>query len=91
MPQTDSLIDLLPPKAEVDHLVQIYLQTFDHIYHILHQPTFDRDYTLFWMEPTDVEPEFVVLLLFVVSVAYLTSAQQRHLEEDIGRRRACGG
>ncbi|KAJ4113950.1 hypothetical protein NW768_011480 [Fusarium equiseti] len=62
---------LLPPKAISDRLVQAYLDSFDHIYHVLYLPMFRSQYESLWADvpslPTD--GKLVVIVLLIVAIA----------------------
>ncbi|KAG7146395.1 Transcription factor asR3 like protein [Verticillium longisporum] len=39
---------LVPPRAETDALVEVYLSQFEQVHRIVHIPTFRREYARFW-------------------------------------------
>ncbi|KAK1065175.1 hypothetical protein LTR12_003942 [Friedmanniomyces endolithicus] len=67
---------LLPQKAEVDLLVQLYLGSYGSIYHVLHLPTFWQQYRDLWPDIAGASGHFVAtLLLMIASAQCLVSTQ----------------
>lgn len=67
-----SLWKLLPGKPQVDELVQLYLDSLENIYHVLHVPSFLKRYDEFWQQPADSHtnsPMIALILLMVACVA----------------------
>lgn len=60
---------LLPPQAETDRLVCIYLDSFDYIYPVLHVPTFKDYYSQLWSNDTDIDTRFIAVVLLIVAIA----------------------
>ena len=60
---------LLPSRPEADHLVQLYLENFDGIYHILHLPSFQREYSEMWNNIASARPHFIAIVLLVTAAA----------------------
>ncbi|KAG7127597.1 Transcription factor asR3 like protein [Verticillium longisporum] len=44
---------LVPPRAETDALVEVYLSQFEQVHRIVHIPTFRREYARFWENAAD--------------------------------------
>lgn len=63
-----SLFALLPGRESVNELVQLYLDTYERTYRILHVPSFWKEYNHFWKAPGEGNPTFVVLLILVMAV-----------------------
>ncbi|KAK3639944.1 hypothetical protein LTR56_012118 [Elasticomyces elasticus] len=66
---SEDLKALLPPRAEVDYLVQLYFDNYGSIYHILHIPTFRTQYDALWLDPTEAEVHFVAIVLLILASA----------------------
>ena len=64
-----SLEALLPPKTEVDLLVNRYLDDFEQIHRILHIPSFWREYNNFWDPTTPRYAAFTALVLAILSIS----------------------
>ncbi|CAK7273594.1 hypothetical protein SEPCBS57363_005729 [Sporothrix epigloea] len=60
---------LLPDRAEMDVLINIYLTQFEQVHRIVHIPSFRRGYAAFW-EPGNLHtPAFTALLLSIMSIS----------------------
>ena len=62
-----TLRSMLPERDTVDSLVQLYFDTFETTYRILHMPTFRKNYHNFWEDPLKTSPGFVATLLLVIA------------------------
>ncbi|CAK7236938.1 hypothetical protein SCUCBS95973_009778 [Sporothrix curviconia] len=63
------LESLLPERAEMDVLINIYLDQFEQVHRIVHIPSFRRDYAAYW-EPGNLHtPAFTALLLSMMSIS----------------------
>ncbi|KAF2758966.1 hypothetical protein EJ05DRAFT_327752 [Pseudovirgaria hyperparasitica] len=60
---------LLPKKDETDRLVQSYLDTFDHVYHVIHLPTFESEYATLWQTEQEAGIQVVVTTLIIIAIA----------------------
>lgn len=67
---------LLPTKQEADQLVQLYLDNYDGIYHILHLPSFRREYDALWSDITNASPHFVAIVLLLMASAQCLAVTQ---------------
>ncbi|KAF2137993.1 uncharacterized protein K452DRAFT_361478 [Aplosporella prunicola CBS 121167] len=67
------LSTFLPERSVVDHLVKLYFDTLETIYRILHRPSFWEEYSTFWSEPEKRRPEFVAIVLAVISTVITAS------------------
>ncbi|CAG8410564.1 unnamed protein product [Penicillium salamii] len=65
--QAFKLNEMIPPRAVVDHLLRLYLDTFETTYRILHTPTFLKQYTDYWANPQSPDMGFVAQLLGVMA------------------------
>ena len=70
------LLRLLPKKDVVDRQLKLYFETFEAIYHVLHTPSFWREYQIFWEDPQKGESSFVAILLLAMSVVSCVSPKQ---------------
>ena len=69
-PTTDlELKALLPSKAETDYLVQLYLDNYDCIYHIIHLPSFRQEYNKMKADLPNARPHFIAILLLMTASA----------------------
>lgn len=61
---------LLPPKAEADALIEVYLSQFEQIHRIVHIPTFRKEYEDYWKpSSTNRYAAFTTLILSMLAVA----------------------
>nr|XP_036574587.1 C6 zinc finger domain-containing protein [Colletotrichum truncatum]KAF6781039.1 C6 zinc finger domain-containing protein [Colletotrichum truncatum] len=61
---------LLPPKEQVDALVEVYIDQFEQMHRIIHIPTFRREYSQFWENPSESRyAAFTALVLAIIAVA----------------------
>ena len=65
-----ALFSLLPQKEIADQLVQIYVDSLESTYRILHLPSFWEEYTKFWNTPQEGRPAFAAILLLVLASTY---------------------
>ncbi|KAF4211167.1 hypothetical protein CNMCM8980_002617 [Aspergillus fumigatiaffinis] len=73
VPDTKSLIDMLPSRRTVDELVVLYLTCIESTHRILHVPSFLKELDEFWAQkdnPDLVSTGFVVQLLLVLACAW---------------------
>ncbi|KAF2266273.1 hypothetical protein CC78DRAFT_491947 [Lojkania enalia] len=61
---------LVPEKVILDPYVAFYFQNFETSYRILHEPTFWKDYHLFWDRQQDNEPpsSFTTILVLITAI-----------------------
>lgn len=71
-----NLLDLLPDRNTTDHLVQLYLDTLEKLYRILHVPSFTNEYNTFWENPTRGRPEFLAIVLTMIAAVRCMSPRQ---------------
>ncbi|KAI5368862.1 hypothetical protein J4E82_010317 [Alternaria postmessia] len=62
---------VLPAKSTVDAQVALYFQTWETSYRILHEPSFWKEYRIFWESDQDKKSSvsFAVLLLLLVAIS----------------------
>ncbi len=65
-----TLFDLLPNREAVEPLVRLYLETFETVYHVLHVPSFWKEYLQFWKAPGKGRPGFVATTLLMMATVY---------------------
>lgn len=63
------LQNLLSSQSEAKALVNLYLDSFDNIFHILHRPTFEAELEQAWSNLEQARPHFLVLVLLVIATA----------------------
>jgi Fungal specific transcription factor domain len=73
------LVALLPAKQDVDTLIGVYLDNFETCYHILHLPTFWRDYGAFWASRSEIGAAYVVLMLLAIATARCAAPDERYV------------
>lgn len=71
-----NLLDLVPDRSMADRLVNLYFDTFEMTYRILHRPTFWRDYESFWQSPKQGPPGFLPILLLVMAIVRCMSPEE---------------
>ncbi|PSN67963.1 hypothetical protein BS50DRAFT_620400 [Corynespora cassiicola Philippines] len=62
------VLDSVPTKAVCDQLVQCYFRTFEGIFRILHIPSFQKEYDLYWNEPSAAKPTVLLKILLVCAL-----------------------
>jgi hypothetical protein len=81
----DSLQALLPPRQQLEYLISKYLTLFSPLFHILHDPTFLRQYQQFSNNPSSQPLSWLALLFVVLSLAVTALPENDPLLSDIGR------
>lgn len=71
-----TLFDLLPDRDVVEPLVRLYLETFETVYHVLHVPSFWKEYLQFWKAPSQGRPGFVATTLLMMATVYCVSKSE---------------
>lgn len=61
------LFALLPSQEEANNLVQLYLDSYEYVYHVLHLPTFTSEYERLWTDIPSARPGFIAVLLLIMS------------------------
>ncbi|GKT87251.1 LOW QUALITY PROTEIN: C6 zinc finger domain containing protein [Colletotrichum tofieldiae] len=72
-PQLESL---LPPKDHCDALVEVYIDQFEQMHRIIHIPTFRREYSQFWENPT--ESRYAALTALVLAICAVANCIHTH-------------
>lgn len=65
--QAFKLMELVPERNVADQLLQLYLDSFETTYRILHVPTFLAQYEAYWADPSRPDMAFVAQLLAVMA------------------------
>lgn len=73
-PLPAQLSDLLPNRTEADQLVQLFMDSYGCVYHILHLPSFQKDYENFW-QGKDVNPKYIIVLILIIAVSLCLSSK----------------
>ena len=81
----DDLLELLPPSEIVDNLVRLYFDTLETTFRVLHRDSFMKTYVVFQDNPIESKPEFIVILLLLMSTVYCIS-ERSSPEQDHARR-----
>lgn len=66
--QAFKLDEMVPSRTVADRLLQLYLDTFETTYRILHVPSFLKQYADYWSDPQNPDMAFVAQLLAVMAV-----------------------
>ncbi|KAF9884873.1 hypothetical protein FE257_000940 [Aspergillus nanangensis] len=72
----EDLLAQLPSKDCCDYLIIQYFSRLSPLYHILHGPTFQRDYTRLVNNPTDTELSWLALLFIICSLTLNTMEEK---------------
>ncbi|EXJ91218.1 hypothetical protein A1O1_04328 [Capronia coronata CBS 617.96] len=65
LPDSETLVSLIPDRPSTDARVQEYFETMETTYRVLHAPTFFQKYKGFWASSSDTSSDFLVQLLLV--------------------------
>ncbi|KAF9881049.1 hypothetical protein CkaCkLH20_01199 [Colletotrichum karsti] len=69
----EELMRLVPEKKVVDRLVMRYFSSNSPSQHIVHRPTFVKQYAEFWKSPSDVSIHWLALLFMIMSLGVFYS------------------
>jgi hypothetical protein len=73
----EELLQLLPDRETADRYVNLYFDTVETTYRILHYQSFQKQYELLWQDPKQVNSAIVIIILLVMaSVDVLFSHEQ---------------
>ncbi|OJJ41927.1 hypothetical protein ASPWEDRAFT_167917 [Aspergillus wentii DTO 134E9] len=70
----DELLARLPPSSCCDYLITQYFMRLSPMFHILHGPTFQKQYNGFIHDPSSVDLSWLALLFLICSVTLNTMA-----------------
>ncbi|KAI9677916.1 MAG: hypothetical protein M1829_002413 [Trizodia sp. TS-e1964] len=74
-PPYSDIKSALPSKPAVDNLVARYFNSYDPSIHIIHGPTFQKDYAAFWTDQTGDCPVWLGLLFSIMCLAMHSYSQ----------------
>jgi hypothetical protein len=66
-----TLIQELPPKEEVDHLLPLYFNSADPFLFIIHAPTFLDEYKQFWRDPSSTPVMWIAMLYSIMALSII--------------------
>ncbi|KAI0122845.1 fungal-specific transcription factor domain-containing protein [Xylariales sp. AK1849] len=80
----DELLAMLPERSVIDRLMMRYFNSNSPSQHILHKPTFSKQYHQFWLDPSSASLHWIAILFMVASLGvFFSSFQAPHeLETD---------
>ncbi|KAB8345906.1 hypothetical protein FH972_022961 [Carpinus fangiana] len=67
-PTATELQDYFPPRQACQRLVDLYLNTFERVFRVLHIPTFQREFNEHWNNPHNGNTSFIVKLLLILAI-----------------------
>ncbi|KAF2632359.1 hypothetical protein BU25DRAFT_445424 [Macroventuria anomochaeta] len=70
------LIALLDDRGRIESDIHQYLTNHDHVYHILHSPTFDREYAQMWLDIEAADVRQIILILLMVAIVRYSSSPE---------------
>ncbi|KAK6541061.1 hypothetical protein TWF694_008438 [Orbilia ellipsospora] len=78
------ILQYLPSQSVADKLVEHWFDAFDRSYHILHGPTFRKEYTAFWQDPTSpqIELTWIGLLMAILATTMADLMKLGRLSKD---------
>lgn len=68
----ESLLQLLPSEQSCEYLISEYFMRLSPLFHILHGPTFEQQYSLFRQNPKNTTFSWLALLFIICSVTLNT-------------------
>lgn len=68
-PTKQEILNLVPKQAMVDQLVDCYFRNHDPLFHVLHRPSFYKQYEDFWRNPSKVDILWLGLLMVIMSIS----------------------
>lgn len=75
----------LPAKQHCKYLVSRFFAVFSPLIHVLHDPTFHREYETFLQDPKSVPLSWLALLFTILSLATMTLDDDDWVLDDLGR------
>ncbi|KAF3938581.1 hypothetical protein ABW19_dt0210150 [Dactylella cylindrospora] len=78
------ILQYLPSQPVTDKLVEHWFDAFDRSYHILHGPTFRKEYAKFWQDPTspEIEVTWIGLLMAIMATTMSDLLNLGRLDND---------
>ncbi|KAF2716098.1 hypothetical protein K431DRAFT_279648 [Polychaeton citri CBS 116435] len=77
IPTKEDLLLLLPSKLDTDRLVGSWYNGIDPLRLIVHAPSFQIDYQLFWQDPASVDMQWLAMLFAIITAGAEISGQIR--------------
>ncbi|KAK6336419.1 hypothetical protein TWF696_001974 [Orbilia brochopaga] len=80
----DEIIQYLPSQSVADKLVEHWFDAFDRSYHILHGPTFRKEYASFWQNPQSpkIDLSWIGLLMAILATTMADLMALGRLDKD---------
>ena len=75
-PSRSEILGQIPSRYMSDILIGRYFNTFDPATHILHGPTFQRQYTAHWQDPNKTSIVWVAMLFAMMRLAMLSYGRE---------------
>ena len=72
----DDLLALLPNQGTARKYLEYYFQTLDTVYHVLHGPSFWKEYAEFWGNPSQGRDGFVVTMILAMAAVRCVATQE---------------
>ncbi|KAJ5093221.1 hypothetical protein N7456_009082 [Penicillium angulare] len=85
MLSTQSLLDMLPPFRYCDELITVFLSVFSPLFHILHDGTFQSNYTKLKQDPRNTPASFIGLIFVSLGLAVTAIDKESPILADLGR------
>lgn len=84
------LLNLFPPNEITNQLIQIYIETVETAYRIIHIPSFRKEYKDFIHDNQSAKPSFLILMLLMMStVGCISDTKITHVGDSaLARERA---
>lgn len=71
------LVRLLPARETVDHLVRLYFETFGILYPVIHDPSFWKEYHMYWQDLPAAESSFTIVLFLMMATVNCLSLREQ--------------
>ena len=84
------LLTRLPPVSQCSELVSVYFRSFASLFHILHDPTFNRQYEAFLEDAETVSLSWLAMLFAILGTAVLALDRNSPVLFDLSRSRKDG-
>jgi hypothetical protein len=82
----NQLLAVLPPRRACQELVNVYFASFASLFHILHDPTFHRQFACFLEDPQSMPLAWLALLYSLLATAVLALPPDSELLGDLSRQ-----
>lgn len=83
----NQLLVSLPPRTACQELVNVYFASFASLFHILHDPTFHRQFAYFVEDPHSMPLAWLALLYSLLATAVLALPPHSELLADLSRQK----